>query len=47
MNNPGVYNFKKGTGATQVEYIGEWEWASSGLVRYFANFVIKYKMDVY
>ena len=47
VNNPGVYNFKKGTGATQIEYIGEWEWASSGLVRYFANFVIKYKMDVY
>lgn len=46
-NNTGVYNFKKGTGATQIEYIGEWEWASSGLVRYFANFVIKYKMDVY
>lgn len=26
--NPGPYNFKKGTGATPVTYLGEWEWAT-------------------
>ena len=43
--NPGVYNFKRGTGATQIEYIGELEWTNSNLFRYFANIAIKYKMD--
>jgi len=27
--NPGVHDFKRGTGATAFEYLGPWEWASS------------------
>ena len=41
-NNLGVYNFKKGTGAKLVNYLGEWDWASVPLLRYFANKAIKY-----
>ena len=26
--NKGVYNFKRGTGARPIEYLGEWEWGS-------------------
>ncbi len=40
--NPGVYNFKKGTGARKVEYIGEWEWANVPCLRYVANKAIRY-----
>jgi hypothetical protein len=38
--NPGVYNFKKGTGATTIEYLGEWDWASSEWLRWFGNWAI-------
>lgn len=38
--NPGVYDFKKGTGAKPVEYLGEWEWASSEWLRWGANWMI-------
>ena len=41
--NPGVYNFKKGTGAREVEYIGEWEWANFPFLRYVANIAIRYR----
>ena len=37
----GVYNFKKGTGAELVEYLGEWEWSSFGPLRWAANQVLK------
>ena len=37
----GVYNFKKGTGAVELPYLGEWDWASSTLLRYAANYMIK------
>ena len=29
---PGVYDFKRGTGAREQECLGEWQWASSGLL---------------
>jgi hypothetical protein len=29
----GIYDFKKGTGARFVDYVGEWDWASPGLAR--------------
>jgi len=32
-NNPGVYNFKKGTGAKLVEMLGEFEWSNIPLMR--------------
>jgi lipid II:glycine glycyltransferase (peptidoglycan interpeptide bridge formation enzyme) len=41
--NKGVYHFKKGTGAKEIEYLGEWEWSSSEMIRYAANWAIKYR----
>lgn len=38
--NPGVYNFKKGTGAEPLEYLGEWEWATSEPLYYIANWAM-------
>lgn len=38
--NPGVYQFKRGTGATTVEYLGEWDWASSAWLQWFGNWAI-------
>jgi lipid II:glycine glycyltransferase (peptidoglycan interpeptide bridge formation enzyme) len=39
--NKGVYHFKKGTGAKEIEYLGEWEWSSSEIIRYAANWAIR------
>lgn len=39
----GVYHFKRGTGAVEVEYLGEWEWASSKPVQLSVNCAIRYK----
>lgn len=36
----GVYDFKKGTGGQEVELLGEWDWASSPLLRWGANWMI-------
>lgn len=44
LKNAGVYNFKKGTGALPVEYIGEWDWASTGWLGWLVNFAILLKM---
>jgi len=41
--NKGVYYFKKGTGAKGIEYLGEWEWATSEMMRFAANWAIRYK----
>lgn len=40
-NNPGVYNFKQGTGATEVKYLGEWELTNFPPLRWAMNFLIK------
>lgn len=32
IGNPGVYDFKKGTGAVLQEYLGEWDWATPRLL---------------
>lgn len=40
VGNRGVYDFKQGTGATPVEYLGEWEWASPRLFALPANWLI-------
>jgi hypothetical protein len=40
LNNRGVYDFKKGTGAVAIEYMGEWEWASTEWLRWAANAAI-------
>ncbi len=39
--NPGCHRFKRGTGATELEYLGEWDWASSSWLRLFANWAIQ------
>lgn len=39
--NPGVYRFKKGTGAVAIEYLGEWDWASSPWLQWFGNWAIR------
>lgn len=40
LYNRGVYDFKKGTGAVSVEYLGEWDWATSGWLRWVLNLAI-------
>jgi len=37
INNSGVYNFKKGTGAEYIKYLGEWDWATNPILRWAAN----------
>jgi len=39
----GVYDFKRGTGAALVEYLGEWEWASNDLMRMGADWVVSHQ----
>ena len=39
--NPGVYTFKKETGAREVEFLGEWDWATSNLLRFLGNWAIE------
>lgn len=39
--NPGVYTFKKETGAREVEFLGEWDWATSSLLRFLGNWAIQ------
>ena len=43
----GVYNFKKGTGANLVTYLGEWEWGSNTILTMITNYVIKSKNDTF
>ena len=42
-SNPGVYNFKKGTGVVPFEYVGEWEFATSRWMRSLANLLVRYR----
>ena len=41
--NPGVYNFKKGTGAVVVNQLGEFEWSSHWFLSLVINFMSKYR----
>lgn len=40
VGNPGVTDFKKGTGAAPLEYLGEWDWATSTLLGAGVNWMI-------
>lgn len=40
VRNPGVYRFKRATGATPLELLGEWDWASRPWLRWFGNWAI-------
>jgi hypothetical protein len=44
--NPGVYKFKKETGARAIEYLGEWDWANSSLLRLLGNWAIWKKQNL-
>lgn len=39
--NPGVYTFKKETGARETESLGEWDWATSEPLRLIGNWAIQ------
>lgn len=41
VQNPGVYRFKRATGATPIEYLGEWDWASRPWLRWFGNWAVE------
>jgi hypothetical protein len=43
IRNKGVFDFKNGTGACLVEYLGEWEWASAPLVASVVGLLMKYR----
>ncbi|MEO8433910.1 MAG: peptidoglycan bridge formation glycyltransferase FemA/FemB family protein [Pyrinomonadaceae bacterium] len=40
IENHGVYRFKRGTGASPLEYLGEWDWASAPWLRWCGNWAI-------
>jgi lipid II:glycine glycyltransferase (peptidoglycan interpeptide bridge formation enzyme) len=40
INNRGVYDFKKGTGAIDTEQLGEWEYSNPSFLRQIANYLI-------
>lgn len=40
VRNNGVYRFKKATGALPLEYLGEWDWATSSWLRWLGNWGI-------
>jgi len=44
--NPGVYRFKRATGATPVELLGEWDWASRPWLRWFGNWAISQRNHI-
>ncbi|QQR81390.1 MAG: peptidoglycan bridge formation glycyltransferase FemA/FemB family protein [Deltaproteobacteria bacterium] len=41
INNKGVFDFKKGTGAEILSYLGEWDRSTSAPLNYAANYLIK------
>lgn len=41
VRNPGVYRFKRATGATPIEYLGEWDWASRPWLRWLGNWAVE------
>jgi hypothetical protein len=40
ISNPGVYRFKRDTGAKHLEYLGEWDWATSPSFAWLGNWGI-------
>lgn len=37
----GVDHFKRGFGGREIQYLGEWDWATSSLLRHVASYLIK------
>jgi lipid II:glycine glycyltransferase (peptidoglycan interpeptide bridge formation enzyme) len=46
VQNPGVYHFKKGTGARHVELLGEWDWGSRPWMRWIGNYAIQQRNSI-
>jgi hypothetical protein len=44
--NPGVYKFKRETGAREIEYLGEWDWASRNWLLLLGNIAIWKKQKI-
>ena len=44
VRGKGVYDFKKGTGAEDLKFLGEWDTASFPLLRRLANLVVKWRI---
>jgi len=42
-NNKGVYNFKKGTGAEEILYLGEYEKSSGIVIKSIINYIISFR----
>jgi lipid II:glycine glycyltransferase (peptidoglycan interpeptide bridge formation enzyme) len=40
---PGVANFKRWTGAHEVEWLGEWEWSTSALLRRAVSLAVRHR----
>jgi hypothetical protein len=45
IKNPGVYSFKKGTGSFQVDFQGEWEFASPGWLLPIASRLVSQRIS--
>lgn len=43
VNNRGVYDFKKGTGAQDLQYLGEWEYAKPSVFGFLASRAIAWR----
>lgn len=43
VKNPGVFRYKTETGGVPVEFLGEWDWATTGWLRYAGNYLISKK----
>ena len=43
INAPGVADFKRWTGAQDVEWLGEWEWSSNSLLRHAVHMVVRHR----
>jgi hypothetical protein len=43
INNAGVYNFKKGTGANTIRQLGEFEWSNNIILKLAINALSKYR----
>jgi len=45
VNAPGVTSYKRRTGADEVEWLGEWEWSTSSILRRAVNLAVRTRAD--
>ena len=46
INNKGVYDFKHGTGATELKYVGEWDFGAPSIVQPVVGRLLKYRRNL-